>query len=487
MSPECCEQRNFKVWQTALVSGLLLVVAAVIVACSSGGTMNTVSGTGTVTVMVSDPATCQAPNGPFSHVYVTITDVQANVSATASATDGSWVDLTPNLPKSPKQVDLLGLANNKCFLASLGDPMQLQAGTYQQIRVILAPNTATVSGNACGTAANCVMLTSDSSNTPHPLLLSSEAKTGIKIPGSQISSGGFTIGAGETKDLDINFLTCESIVQQGNGGYRLKPVLHAGEVSAISTSINGTVVDAATGKAVNGTVFVAVEQPDNTTAKVDRVVMYEQVNADGTFVFCPLPSGTYDVVVMGTTAGGSFYQPSIVTGVSVGSTAGNIKLYLPAAAPNASLSGIVSAQTATNTGAIADVQLSTLATINGATYTIPLPPTTTQSSATLSVETAAAVAPATCPAGSPSGTTDCVSYTMDVPSGAANIGVWMSSGSSLTVTTSLASYSVNGFATIPNSGGTPDCSPSELTVAAPALTTAALNPTGINLAFASCQ
>src|SRR5512146_536847 len=179
MSPECCEQRNYKVWQTALVSGLLLVVAAVIVACSSGGTMNTVSGTGTVTVMVSDPATCQAPNGPFSHVYVTITDVQANVSATASATDGSWVDLTPNLPKSPKQVDLLGLANNKCFLASLGDPMQLQAGTYQQIRVILAPNTATVSGNACGTAANCVMLTSDSSNTPHPLLLSSEAKTGI--------------------------------------------------------------------------------------------------------------------------------------------------------------------------------------------------------------------------------------------------------------------------------------------------------------------
>ena len=238
---------------------------------------------------------------------------------------------------------------------------------------------------------------------------------------------------------------------------------------------------------MNGTVYVAVEQPDNTTAKVDRVIMYEQVNADGTFVFCPLPSGTYDVVVMGTTAGGSFYQPSIVTGVNVGSTTGNIKLYLPAATPNASLSGIVSAQTASNTGAVADVQLSTLATINGVTYTIPLPPTGAQSSATLSVETAAAVSPATCPAGSPSGVTDCVSYTMNVPSGAANIGVWASSGASLTVTTSFAAYSVDGIATVPNSGGTADCGPSELTVAAPALTTSALSPTGINLAFTSCQ
>jgi Domain of unknown function (DUF4382) len=483
---EGTKKRNFKIWQPVFTLSFLLVAALVIAACNSGS-ISTASGMGTVTLKLSDPATCQAPSGPFSHVYVTITDVRANVSSTASDTDGSWVDLTPNLSKSPKQVDLLGLADNKCFLASLGDPMQLQAGTYQQIRVILAPNTATVSGNACGSSANCVMLTSDSSNTPHALLLSSEAQTGIKIPGSQISSGGFTIAGGQTKELDINFLTCESIVKQGNGQYRLKPVLHAGEVSAISTSINGTVVDSATGKAVNGTVYVAIEQPDNTVAKVDRVIMYEKVNADGTFVFCPLPSGSYDIVIMGTTTGGSFYQPTIVTGATVGSTVGTVKIYLPAATPNASLSGTVTAQTAANVGAIADVQLSALETVGTATYTIPLPPTTTQSSATLSLETAAAVLPATCPAGSPSGTTDCANYTLNVPSGAVNIGAWSAGGTTLTVTANLATYSVDGIATVPNSGGTLDCSPSELTVAGPALTTAALNPTGINLAFKSCQ
>jgi hypothetical protein len=483
---EGTKKRNFKIWQPVFVLSFLLVAALVIAACNSGS-ISTASGMGTVTLKLSDPATCQAPSGPFSHVYVTITDVRANVSSTASDTDGSWVDLTPNLSKSPKQVDLLGLADNKCFLASLGDPMQLQAGTYQQIRVILAPNTATVSGNACGSSANCVMLTSDSSNTPHALLLSSEAQTGIKIPGSQISSGGFTIAGGQTKELDINFLTCESIVKQGNGQYRLKPVLHAGEVSAISTSINGTVVDSATGKAVNGTVYVAIEQPDNTVAKVDRVIMYEKVNADGTFVFCPLPSGSYDIVIMGTTTGGSFYQPTIVTGATVGSTVGTVKIYLPAATPNASLSGTVTAQAAANVGAIADVQLSALETVGTATFTIPLPPTTTQSSATLSLETAAAVLPATCPAGSPSGTTDCANYTLNVPSGAVNIGAWSAGGTTLTVTANLATYSVDGIATVPNSGGTLDCSPSELTVAGPALTTAALNPTGINLAFKSCQ
>jgi len=477
MGSDVSGKRTYRLWGSGLILGVLLISSLVIAACNSGS-ISTGSGMGTVSLMVSDPATCQAPNGPFSHVYVTITDVKVNVNATAADGDSSWVDLTPNLSKSPKQVDLLGLANNQCFLASLGDSLQLQAGTYQQIRVILAPNTATISGNACGSSANCDMLTSDSSNTPHPLLLSSEAQTGIKIPGSQISSGGFTIAAGQTKELDINFLTCESIVQQGNGQYRLKPVLHAGEVSAISTSINGTVVDSVTGKAVNGTVYVAIEQPDNTIAKIDRVLMYEKVNADGTFVFCPLPAGSYDVVIVGTTAGGLFYQPTIVTGVSVGSTIGTAKLYLPAATQNASLSGIVTAQNGSNAGAVADVQLSALETdsASGATFTIPLLPTATQSSATLMVETAASSGTLTCPSG-----TDCANYTMVVPGGGAYIGAYATTGSTLTQSAALATYVIDGT--------TETCTPMEAKSAANALT--GTGPFTITvsdaLAFVACQ
>ena len=52
---------------------LLLVAAVFVAACSMNGTVTT-SGMSQVKVTLSDPATCIAPNGPFSAVYVTISD-----------------------------------------------------------------------------------------------------------------------------------------------------------------------------------------------------------------------------------------------------------------------------------------------------------------------------------------------------------------------------------------------------------------------------
>ena len=483
----------YKFWQPLVVLGCLLVAALVVAACNSG-TVSTASGMGTVSVMLSDPATCQAPAGPYSHVYVTITDVQANVSSTASATDSGWVDLTPNLPKNPQQIDLLGLASNQCFLATLGDSLQLQAGSYQQIRVILASNSATLPSsisNACKTAgsANCVVLASDSS--VHTLQLSSEAQTGIKIPSGQIASGAFTIGAGQTKDLDIDFNTCESIVQEGNGQYRLMPVLHAGEVSTTSTSINGKVLDHATGNPVAGTVTVAVEQKDTTG--VDRIVRSMTANADGSFVFCPLPAGTYDVVIVGTrSSDGAIYQPSIVTGVSVGSTTGNVSLYPPTtvASGSVSLNGTVTSQNSSNAGTVADIQLSTLETISSNTYTIPLPPTTSQSVDTLSVETGPTSGSLTCPVG-----TDCANYTLVTSSGGVYIGAWASSGVTLSANATWASYVVDAVAYVPGSGATRNCSvatPQEVKSATLTITpagpfTPTLFPVTPALAFTQCQ
>ena len=148
--------------------------------CSSNSTPKSANATAMVNVRISDPATCSGPQGAFSHIYVTITDVQINASATAGNNDSGWTDLTPSLSAAPQQIDLLGQANNQCFLATLGDTLALQPGTYQQIRVTLASNSTVVSNNVCGSTANCVMLSS-SPNTAQPLLLSSEAQTGIKI------------------------------------------------------------------------------------------------------------------------------------------------------------------------------------------------------------------------------------------------------------------------------------------------------------------
>jgi len=434
----------------------------------------------TVNVRLSDPATCQAPTGPFSHVYVTISDVQANVSSSAGPSDSGWVDLTPTLSKAPQQIDLLGQANNQCFLASLGDSQQLQAGSYQQIRIMLVDNTVAVSNSACGSAANCVVLASDSS--VHTLQLSSESKTGLKIPSGQIAGGAFTIGAGQTKDLDIDFNTCESIVHEGNGQYRLKPVLHGGEVSTTSTSINGKVLDGVTGNPVNGTVIVAVEQKDSTG--VDRIQQAALAGSDGSFVFCPLAMGTYDVVIVGTRSDGSLYEPSIITGVSVGSTTGSVALFAPAspALSVATLTGTVTSQTSGNAGTIADIDLSVQETANAVTYTIPLPPTATQSAATLSVETGPSSSTLTCPNG-----TDCAAYSVNTPAGSANVGAWSSSGTSLTANNTLAIYKMDGLAYVQSSGGTADCTPSELTSASLILTTGGSTVTVPTLVFTGCQ
>src|SRR4029079_18792743 len=124
----------------------------------------------------------------------------------------------------------------------LGSKTEIQAGSYQQIRIFLADDNTSISGNQCSAAtnhpANCVMLAADSS--VHALKLASEAQSGLKIPSGQIAGGKFTISPGETKDLDIDFNACASIWASANVQFILKPVLHAGEVG-LSSAINGTV------------------------------------------------------------------------------------------------------------------------------------------------------------------------------------------------------------------------------------------------------
>ena len=468
-----------------LIGCLTLFVGGILVLSCGTSAMNSGSGSGMgmVTVSVSDPATCAGPDGPFSHVYVTITDVQANVSGTAGDSDSGWTDLTPNLSSQPKQVDLLGQANNQCFLAMLGDAQELQAGNYQQIRLILANNNASLSNNACASAGstNCVVLSADSS--VHELLLSSEAQTGLKIPSGQIANGGFNITAGQTEDLDIDFNTCASIVDEGNGGFRLKPVLHAGEVSTTNTSINGTVLDSASGKAVSGQVLVALEQKDSTG--VDRVIMATMADTDGSFVFCPIPAGTYDVVIVGESSGGTAYDPSIVTGITNGQTTGTVSLYAGTVGTMgaATFTGMVTSQNSSNSGTVADVQLSVLETdsSSGATYTIPLLPTAQQTSATVAVETAASTTTLTCSMG-----TDCVDYSLVVPAGGPYIGAYGTSGASLMQIAPLASYAIDGVASL---DGSADCSPAEEKSQVYAIasggpfTIAVTNP----LAFTMCQ
>ena len=427
---------------------ILLVVTAIVVFAilllSCGGAQN-----GTVNLSMSDPATCAAPQGPFRHIYVTVTDVKIHQSDNASPNDSGWLDLTKDLSKNPVQVDLLGVSN-QCFLAMLGSA-GIPAGHYQQLRIFLAADNVTVNNNKCGNFASCVMLTSDPSNTPQQLQLSSETQTGIKIPSGQIAGGEFTIGAGETKDLNIDFNACASIVVQGNGKYRLKPVLHAGEVEAQSTasSISGTVIDGGTQQAVaGGTTIVALEQKDLNG--VDRVVMETVAASNGGFAFCPVPAGTYDIVAVAINGSGNTYAATAITGVQPGDVLGTVPL-TPATLP-ASITGQVTTGTGSSATA-ADISLSALQSIGNSTLiTVPL---AQQSSATATLTTVAG----TCPAN-----TDCVSYTLAVPGTNPAVGAFVSGGNqNPTASGSLSGdYTIDANAFVPGSAGQADCSPPNL-------------------------
>jgi hypothetical protein len=418
-----------------------------------------------------------APNGPYSHVFVTVTEVQASTSSDTNATSG-FVDLTPGL--KPTQIDLLGSPNGVCLLAALGANVQVPAGSYEQFRVILLANNmaSQVTNNQCGpTAANCVVLAAN--NSVQTLLLSSEAQTGIKIPASQIAGGQFMVPAGQTVDLVIDFNACASIVIQGNGQYRLKPVLHAGEVSATASTIKGTVVDSLTKLAlVGGTVIVALEQ---NQGGIDRVIMQTTADAGGNFTFCPVATGTYDVVAVGINGAGVAYAATVITGVPQGTTMGQVSLVAETSTPatQAMLQGQVTSSTG-SAGTVADLTVSALQPISGTVMaTIPL---VQQGSATASLTTAAGVS---CPAN-----TDCVSYTLGVP--AANPFVGAFGGTTPISAAGAVTYSVDALAFVPGMGGTQDCSPNELTTNmtttnTPLAVTPGNTSNPATLAFTGCQ
>lgn len=465
------------------VTVVFVLAGAFLLSC--GGSSHTSSSMpATVNLTVSDPSTCSGPQGPFSHIYVTITDVQINSSSSAGDSDPGWIDLTPNLQQNPQQVDLLGQANNQCFLAMLGSTTELQPGTYQQIRIVLADGSVPVNNNPCGSASNCVVLSSNPT-APQPLLLSSESKTGLKIPPGQIAGGQFVIAAGETKDLNLDFDACASIVAQGNGQFRLKPVLHAGEVSLTSSSINGTIVDSVTGQSiVGGNAIVALEQKDSSG--VDRVIMETVTNTNGSFVFCPVAAGTYDVVAAAISGTQVVYGATVIMGVQPGNALGIVPLTAQAGATPASITGQITTTTGSAATA-ADLALSALQPIteNSSTVLVTIP-LAGQSAATVSLTTVSAAA---CPVN-----TDCVSYTLSVPAANPSVGTFSTSGTQSPAAPAGGSvgYTMDAIAFVSGGAGTLDCNPSNLQTSStatntPLTATPGASVTAATLAFSGCQ
>jgi uncharacterized protein DUF4382/carboxypeptidase family protein len=474
-----------------LVCGLWILAG--FAGCSGGGgggsnggggqgttTPGSTTQSGEVRVTLSDPPICKAPQSDLNHVFVTITLVRAHLSSTADPDDSGWVNLV-DLRSNPQQIDLLSTPDTTCVLTTLGSTTGLPSGAYQQIRLHLLSNTpaqgeATPLPNACaGTGGfNCVVLMN---GTRQLLRLNSEAQTGIKIPPGQIAGGAIRLTAGQAADMNIDFDACRSIVLQGNGAFRLKPTVRAGQVSLTTQAISGRVVDQSTGQPIpNATIIVMAEQPD--TDGIDRVVLQTLASpTQGTFSLCPLPTGNYDIVIAALSATSVTYHTTITFGVSAGTAIGTI----PLVRGGNTAPGVITGQVTTDGGATgADIALSALQTAEPTGFapiqvTIPL---VAESATNVATERTSGSA---CPEG-----TACATYVLTVPASLPLVGTFSAAGTTYAGPAGGdVLYNVSAQAFLPGTAGTPDCVPASLVTSPVGVSAGAVSQAG-TLAFTAC-
>ncbi len=245
---------------------LLLTVALMFAGCNTSPD----TGTGTLEVMLHDaPADYEAVN-------VFIESVEVN----NAETDTGWVEIN-----SPQQsFDLLELTNGA--MAPLGSA-QLEAGTYEQIRLILSRNGHSVVVDG----------------VEHDLFVPSGEQTGIKL------NVNAEIEPDITYTLLLDFDAARSVVERGNEQsgieYLLKPV-----VRATSEAITGNIA---------GVVEPVEAEPyiyaiDNSGSEPDTLSSTKASDTDGSFKLVGLEAGTYTVSVAPTNEN---FQSKDTTGVDV--------------------------------------------------------------------------------------------------------------------------------------------------------------------------
>jgi len=232
-----------------------------------------------------------APACGYDNVFVTVKEVRVHQDAdaeyTEDAEDPGWQVIPVvnefNEPE-PKRIDLLTLTNGAVL--ELGETV-LPAGTYTQMRLVLASNADTLMANAVvPTGGSEVELTTPSGQ-----------QTGLKM------NLNVTVEPDKVAKVVIDFDACKSVVKAGNSGqYLLKPVLSATTlINDMAQSIIGFIdtnhIDATTQVSAQSGGVVAKATPPDATGK---------------FVLYPVNPGSYDLVITSTGK-----ATAVMTGVPV--------------------------------------------------------------------------------------------------------------------------------------------------------------------------
>lgn len=241
------------------LAGIASTTAALILAaCGGGGGGGGGVEQGTLQLSMIDDVGC------YEKVLVTVEKVRVQKSSTASETDGGWTDILP--PGGPVKVDLMNLTNGT--LVDLG-AASVDAGTYSQLRLVLADNDKTPNANQLVLIGGATV----------PLTTPSAQQSGLKIKTD------FTVAANTTNPMLLDFDACKSIVKAGNSGqYILKPVVRL--TPKFAGSIQGYV-----------TTTMTLTSTDVYAQQGGEIIRSTRPDSTGKFVLPFLNTGTYTVVI----------------------------------------------------------------------------------------------------------------------------------------------------------------------------------------------
>ena len=260
-----------------LVSCVAFIMLGFVTACGSSDDNG--GGPGSVSVSLTDAPACG-----FDQVNVTVSKVRVHQSSSADDTAAGWTDITVNPPR-------------KINLLDFNDPTQpihvqplglapLEAGHYTQLRLVLIPNSGS------SPLANSIVLSGTTQEIP--LDTPSGIQSGVKLVHQ------FTVNSGQRVDLLLDFDACKSIVQTGNGKYKLKPV-----IKVIPFVLNG----------IQGFIDKTLTNVRVSAQQQGQIIRETVLNTTtGEFFLAHLDPGNYDVVISADS-----HATAVISGVPVAS------------------------------------------------------------------------------------------------------------------------------------------------------------------------
>jgi hypothetical protein len=251
------------------------------------------TGKGTLKIYLTD-----AP-GDYLEVNISISKIEGHIAGDEEEGEdkGSW-EVLKEWPGG-MEVDLIKLEDVSILLASL----ELAPNKYTQLRIFLNEIASLVLEGEAGP---------DEPTEEVPLEIPSSANTGIKL------NHPFEIVEGMITKLTIDFDAEKSVIETGNGKYKMKPVISlssetysTGEVPGGVGSVSGSVSYYESGiLALVGIGGANIELTGGAYIFANTTTTSEELGFEGTFSLENVPAGSYTLNVY--TEGYDDYSESVV-------------------------------------------------------------------------------------------------------------------------------------------------------------------------------